>query len=79
MAERIRVGTSGWYYAHWRRIVELVTRFHRLTLGAVALILLFLLLRSRRRRQRDSRNIPFPENRQTGAGIREESTRDGKP
>lgn len=57
----IGITLVGYGLGDWRRIAELVTQFHRITLGLIAAVGIFLVVRYRRRKRPAAKGTPVPE------------------
>ena len=54
----IGIGMIGYALGDWRAIVAFVTRFHRITLGLIAVVAILLVIRSRRRKRAREASLP---------------------
>ena len=54
----IGIGLIGYALGDWRAIVTFVTRFHRITLGVIAVVITLLVIRARRRKRARTASLP---------------------
>ena len=58
----IGIGLIGYALGDWRAIVAFVTRFHRITLGVIAVVITLLVIRARRRKRARTASLPASPN-----------------